>query len=82
MGTYNSFSKGGVTWDSLQWRFLAEHSVTMLEKCWNHSKQCRNAVLRYKLSLRIVSCDIILKFGESQHIEHYLESCMTADGVA
>ena len=36
-----------------------------MEQCWNNSKQCRNnapnALLRSKLSLRIVSCYIALK---------------------
>ena len=35
-------------------RFLAQHSVAMLE-------QCCNAVLREKSSLRIVSCNITFK---------------------
>ena len=28
-----------------QRRFLAQHSVAMLEQCWNHSKQCRNNIV-------------------------------------
>ena len=39
-------SKGDVRRDDLQRRFLAQHSVAMLEQRLNHSKQCRNAVLR------------------------------------
>ena len=35
--------KGDVTRDDSQRRFLAQHSVAMLEQC-NHSKQCRNNV--------------------------------------
>ena len=30
--------------DDSQRRFLAQHSVAMLEQCCNHSKQCRNNV--------------------------------------
>ena len=36
--------KGDVTRADSQRRFLAEHSVAMLEQCCNHSKQCRNNV--------------------------------------
>ena len=36
--------KGDVTRNDLQRRFLAQHSVAMLEQCCNHSKQCRNNV--------------------------------------
>ena len=32
--------KVDVTWDDLQRQFLAQHSVAMLEQCWNHLKQC------------------------------------------
>ena len=39
------FTKGDVTRDHSQRRFLAQHSVAMLEQCWNHSKQRCNAVL-------------------------------------
>ena len=35
---------GDVTLDDAQRRFLAQHSVAMLEQCCNHSKQCRNNV--------------------------------------
>ena len=38
--------KGDVTQNDLQRRFLAQHSVAMLEQCCNHSKQCRNNVAR------------------------------------
>ena len=34
--------KGDVTRDESQRRFLAQHSLAMLEQCCNHSKQCRN----------------------------------------
>ena len=37
-------SKGDVTRDDSRRRFLAQHSAAMLEKCCNHSKQCRNNV--------------------------------------
>ena len=36
--------KGDVKRDDSQQRFLAQHSVTMLEQCCNHLKQCRNNV--------------------------------------
>ena len=38
-------AKGDVARDDSQRRFLAQHSVAMLEQC-GHSKQCRNVVLR------------------------------------
>ena len=37
-------SLGDVTPDDSQRRFLAQHSVAMLEQCCNHSKQCCNNV--------------------------------------
>ena len=37
-------TKGDVTRDDSQRRFLAQHGVEMLEQCCNHSKQCRNNV--------------------------------------
>ena len=36
--------KGDVKRDNSQRRFLAQHSVAMLEQCCNHSKQCHNNV--------------------------------------
>ena len=45
--------------------FLAQHSVAMLEQCCNYSKQCCNAVLRQKSSLRIVSWNITFKLDSS-----------------
>ena len=47
-----------VTRNDLQRRFLAEHSVAMLEQCCSYSKQCCNVVMRKKSSLRIVPCNI------------------------
>ena len=38
--TPSSLLKGDVIRDDLQRRFLAQHSVAMLEQCGNHSKQC------------------------------------------
>ena len=38
--------KGDVTRDDSQRRFLAQHSVAMLEQCCDDSKQCRNNVVR------------------------------------
>ena len=45
---YTTDKKGDVTLDDSQRRFLAQHSVAMLEQRCNHSKRCRNrnAVLR------------------------------------
>ena len=37
-------SKGDLTGDDSQGRFLAQHSVAMLEQCCNHLKQCHNNV--------------------------------------
>ena len=37
-------TKSDVTRDNSQRRFLAQHSVAMLEQCCNHSKQCRHNV--------------------------------------
>ena len=34
--------KADITRDDSQRRFLAEHSVAMLEQCSNYSQQCRN----------------------------------------
>ena len=34
-----------VTRDDSQRRYLAQHSVAMVEQCWKHSKQCRNNVV-------------------------------------
>ena len=42
-----------LTRDYSQRRFLAQHSVAMLEQCCNYSKQCRNNVQRY-VALKIV----------------------------
>ena len=39
-------TKGDDTWDDSQRRFLAQHSVAMLEQCCDHSKQCRNNVAK------------------------------------
>ena len=36
--------KGGVTRDDSRRRFLAQHSVAMLEQCCSHLKQCRDNV--------------------------------------
>ena len=43
------------------WPCLVQHNVTMLQQCCNYSKQCRNALLSKKSSLRIVSCNITFK---------------------
>ena len=49
-------SKGDVTKDNSQQRFLAQHSVAMLEQCCNHSKQCQNNV-QPCVALKIVIVD-------------------------
>ena len=36
--------KGDVTRDDSQRRFIAQHSFTILEQCYNHLKRCRNNV--------------------------------------
>ena len=38
-------SKGDVTWDDLQRRFLAQHRVQTLEQYCSYSKQCNNNVV-------------------------------------
>ena len=68
---------GDITRDDLQRPFLAQHSVAMLEKCCNYSKQCRNNVatlccaknITFRLkryiplpSLRYVNSDLLSKF--------------------
>ena len=37
--------KGDVTRDNSHRRFLAQHSVAMVEQCCKHLKQCRNNVV-------------------------------------
>ena len=58
-------TKGDVTRDDSQPRFLAQHSVAMLEQYCNYSKQCCNNVATLccakKSLLRIVSCKITLQ---------------------
>ena len=39
-------TKGDVTRDDSQRRFLAQQSVAMLKQLYNYSQQCCNAVLR------------------------------------
>ena len=38
--------QGDVTPGNSQRRFLTQHSVAMLEQCWNYSKQCRNNIAK------------------------------------
>ena len=38
--------QGDVTPDNSQRRFLTQHSVAMLEQCWNYSKQYRNNIVK------------------------------------
>ena len=38
-------SKGDITWDDLQRRFLAQHRVQTLEQYCSYSKQCNNNVV-------------------------------------
>ena len=46
--TTSAVSKGDVTRDDSQRRFLAQRSVAMLEQCCNHSKQCRSNAARLR----------------------------------
>ena len=39
-------TEGDVTRHNSQRRFLAQHSVAMLEQCYNYSKQCGNNVAK------------------------------------
>ena len=48
-------TKGGVTGDDSQRRFLLQHSVAMLEQCCNHSKQCRYNVATLCYAMIVVS---------------------------
>ena len=67
---YNSGLKGkkmvaappdcDVTRDDSQRRFLAQHSVAMLEQCCNYSKQCRDNVATLCCA-KIVSCNITFR---------------------
>ena len=52
--------KGDVTRNDSQPRFVAQHSVAILEQCCNHSKQCcsNDATLR---CAKIVSCNITFR---------------------
>ena len=48
---------GDVTRDDAQRRFLAQHSVVMLEQCWNNVVTIRNDVatmLQRRVALKIV----------------------------
>ena len=48
-------SKCDVERDDSQRQFLAKHSVTMLEQCYGHSKQCRkNVALKIVVANRLV----------------------------
>ena len=57
-----------ITRDESQRRFFSQHSVTMLEQCCNCSKQCCNAALPKKSSLRIVS--YIITFNKQNNTLH------------
>ena len=65
-------AKSDVTRDDSQRRFLAQHSVAMLEQCCNYSKQCRNNVATLCCA-KIVSCNITFKkpklYNSCQHEE-------------
>ena len=64
--------------DDSQERFLAQHSVALLEQCWNHSKQCPNSVATMccskKSLLQIISCNHLNNkvFLNEVHIEKLL----------
>ena len=51
-------TKGNVTQDDSQRRFLAQHRVAMLEQCCNYTKQCRNNVVT--MSQRYVVLKIVV----------------------
>ena len=59
-----SAHKGDVTRHDSQRRFLAQHSVAMLEQCCNHSKQWLNNVATL--------CCPKNRLHESSHAEHHL----------
>ena len=48
-------TKGDVTRDDSQGRFLAQHSIAMLEQCCNHSKQYRNNVATLCYAMIVVT---------------------------
>ena len=56
----NLVPKGDVTRNDSQPRFVAEHSVTILEQCCNHSKQCDSNDAKMCCA-KIVSCNITLR---------------------
>ena len=62
--------KGDVTREDSQRRFLAQHSIAMLEQCCVlfeiMSRQYCNTFLRKKSSLQIVLCNITLSMQFSQ----------------
>ena len=63
----------GVTRDDSQRRFLAQHSIVMLEQRWNHSKQCRNAVLR------IVLCNITFNQLKKKTVDIFIKNRQTIE---
>ena len=58
-----SAHRGDFTRHDSQRRFLAQHSVAMLEQCCNHSKQCLNNVATLRC------CEN--RLHESSHAEHH-----------
>ena len=63
----------GVTRDDSQRRFLAQHSIVMLEQRWNDSKQCRNAVLR------IVLCNITFNQLKKKTVDIFIKNRQTIE---
>ena len=52
-------------------RFLAQHSVAMLEQCWNYSNQCRNNVAMLCCAKNCcceLACKQLLHLRESREV--------------
>ena len=68
-------SKGDITWDDSQRRFLAQHSIAMLEQCWKNSKQRRNnvATLCCAKNRRCESSRVTSPLREFAQSNHYMK---------
>ena len=63
--------KGDVTFYNSQRRFLAQHSVAMLEQCCNYSNPCHNNVAMLccaKNRCCELACKQVVHLGESQEV--------------
>ena len=85
--TVAGWYKGDVARDDSQRRFLAQHSVAMLEQCCNHSKQFRNNVstLCYAKNRRCESFRVTLPWdpvhanknaGKNWRVQKCPDSCV------